>query len=51
VRDCGIDPARVTALKAREDARFSREHPRCRAFGAAIVYDIKQKTSMSPQLI
>jgi glutamate-1-semialdehyde aminotransferase len=31
VRDCGIDPARVTALKAREDARFAGEHPRCRA--------------------
>lgn len=31
VRDHGIDPARVSALKAREDARFAREHPRCAA--------------------
>jgi glutamate-1-semialdehyde aminotransferase len=30
VRPCGIDPARVAALKAREDERFGREHPRCR---------------------
>ncbi len=31
MRPCGIDPARVAALRAREDERFRREHPRCRA--------------------
>jgi len=31
VRDHGIDPARVSALKTREDARFACAHPLCAA--------------------
>ncbi len=31
MRPCGIEPARVATLRVREDERFLREHPRCRA--------------------